>query len=150
MLKNYEDADEIIKPLAVEIIREETTEGQDFTHGARIKYLFKVNRNQEGVLGKCMKATGVWAFLSEYDFVISINKDFWDKASDNQKNALLYHELLHVEWREGTGKREGSWKIRKHDLEEFFNVVNKYGCWKEDLGIFRNVIKDKKLEGERD
>jgi hypothetical protein len=49
-------------------------------------------------LGKCKKATDLDRELAPYDFVILLNRDFWQnpRVTDVQRQALLDHELMHA------------------------------------------------------
>jgi len=143
ILKNYEDADSILKPLAEEILDENHP-----ARKAKVKFLFKVKFNNPHILGKCTRATGPWRFLTEYDYVITINKDFWEKADEIQKRALLYHELCHVEWKPPTENYPGGrWALRRHEVEEFFDVVDKFGLWMDNLKILSGIFEKVKESG---
>jgi len=93
----------------------------------RIKFLVLI-ADRSSYLGKCSKATGKWRHLTNVDYVIEVWDNYWATATDNQKRALLLHELLHITSRE---KDDGTivWGIRKHDVEEFLRVVEQYGAW---------------------
>jgi len=97
----------------------------------KIKFLMLI-ADRSNCLGKCSKATGKWKHLTGIDYVIEVWQTFWDSASVEAKEALLYHELMHIISKE-TDEGEIKWGIRKHDLEEFFEVAEKYGAW--DLAI---------------
>lgn len=140
-MRIYEDADKELKVL----VDNEILETDSFIKNCRIKYLFKIKMNDDKILGQCRKATGIWKTMTNYDFIISINKDFWNKSNDIQKKALLYHEILHIGWKEPTDKKEGYWLLKKHDTSLFIDVIHRFGCWTEDIGILRNVMKDSNL-----
>lgn len=102
------------------------------------------------VLGKCKKATDLDRELAPYDFVIILRKEFWTHAlvTDKQRQALLDHELMHaaVKVDKETGevvydKRDRAvFRIRKHDIEEFGEVVARWGLYKRDLVWFVKQI----------
>lgn len=100
-------------------------------------------------LGKCKKATELDRELAPFDFVILLNRDVWQHPSfgDVQKNALLDHELMHAAVAydaNGEPKRDERkrtvFRIRKHDLEEFRDVVARHGLYKDDLASFARVV----------
>ena len=109
---------------------------------ARIKYLFLIAKRDPGYLGKCSKADGKWKFLTNFDFVIEALKSFWEKVDRREKESLVLHELLHI--RKGIEKRTNKikWVIRKHDLEEFNNVIKLHGCWTQELRDFYRYLKN--------
>jgi len=98
---------------------------------ASIKYLIKT-ADKSSYAGKCSKATGKWAFLTGYDYVIEIWGVWWQHANDSAKEALILHELLHI-LRDVDSKGNVKWKIRNHDVEEFHEVVQLYGSWDTPL-----------------
>jgi hypothetical protein len=102
------------------------------------------------ILGKCMKASDLQRELVEYDFVILLNRDTWGSFSEEQKCALMDHELCHaarVLDDEGNEKFDERgrpiWRIRKHDIEEFQEILQRHGCYKEDLERFAKALLDK-------
>lgn len=101
------------------------------------------------MLGKCKKATDLDRELAPFDFVILLNRDFWQnpRVTDLQRRALLDHELMHaaVAYDEnGDAKVDDRgrtvYRIRKHDLEEFSDIAQRYGCWKRDIEAFMRAL----------
>ena len=74
--------------------------------------------------GKCSHVGGLWKFITGYEFVIKINHEVWSSLTDIQRDALAYHELLHVGYDSSTDK----YSIVDHDLEEFARVVKSMVC----------------------
>ena len=71
------------------------------------------------------------AFL-EYDFLIWIQEEIWEDLTDEQKRALIDHELSHC------GEHENSNggvypALIPHDFEEFSGVIKRYGLWRPSL-----------------
>jgi hypothetical protein len=102
------------------------------------------------MLGKCKKATDLDRELAPYDFVILLNRDFWQnpRVTDVQRRALLDHELMHaavVYDDQGDLKTDERgrqvYRIRKHDLEEFSDIASRYGCWKRDIESFAQALR---------
>lgn len=100
-------------------------------------------------LGKCKKASELDRELAPYDFVILLNKDFWQNphVSDAQRDALLDHELMHAAValdEKGDPKRDEAgrtiYRIRKHDLEEFADIVARHGLYKRDIEEFVRAL----------
>lgn len=101
-------------------------------------------------LGKCKKATDLDRELAPFDFVILLRKEFWQdlRVTDHQRAALLDHELMHaaVSYDAETGdpvvdaRGRMVYRIRKHDIEEFADIVARYGCYKRDLEGFAAAL----------
>lgn len=102
------------------------------------------------VLGRCRKATDLDRELAPFDFVILLNRDFWQNTNvtNEQRNALLDHELSHaaVAYDDaGDYKRDERgryvFRMRKHDIEEFRDVVARHGLYKTDLVDFERTLR---------
>ena len=113
----------------------------------------KPNADGKIVLGRCVKATDLQRELIDYDFVIVLNKEFWEdpEFSREKKLALLDHELCHAARAvdsDGSpmidSKNRPVWRVRGHDVEEFEEVVARHGVWKRDLERFAEAIAKRK------
>jgi hypothetical protein len=100
-------------------------------------------------LGKCQKASDLSRELAPFDFVILLNQDFWTsvRVTNAQRDALLDHELMHAAVAydaDGAPKRDDRgrtvYRIRKHDIEEFRDIVARHGCYKGDLEAFARAL----------
>lgn len=101
-------------------------------------------------LGKCKKASDLDRELAAYDFVIILREEFWKhpRVSDVQRSALLDHELMHAAVKyDARGETEFDergrvlYRIRKHDIEEFGDIVQRYGCYKGDIESFARKLR---------
>lgn len=99
-------------------------------------------------LGKCKKASDLDRELAPFDFVILLNRSWWQTATELQRHALLDHELAHATTRvdrEGEPMRDergrALYRMRKHDLEEFSEVALRWGLYKRDLELMARAIK---------
>lgn len=102
------------------------------------------------VLGRCKRASDLDRQLSEFDFVIILNREFWTapEVTIEQKQALLDHELCHAEvvidptsdepHEDESGRTV--YRIRRHDIEEFSEIVERHGCYKKDLEQFAAAL----------
>ncbi len=106
------------------------------------------------VLGKCKKGSDLERQMHGYDFVILLNKEVWDKSlsefGNRLKWALIDHELCHAQVaRDGDGevKKDDQgrivYRMRKHDLEEFREIVDRHGIWKSDIAAFAKSCIEK-------
>lgn len=86
----------------------------------------KKNGPDRYVLGECEKvaAKNRWAITS--DFTITIYKNNCIGLSPEQIRMVLNHELLHVGIELGADGDE-IYTVRKHDLEDFKIIIDKYG-----------------------
>lgn len=101
-------------------------------------------------IGKCKKASDLDRELTDFDFVIVLLRDFWEEkgVSDDQCRALLDHELCHGALKldkdgEPVEDERGRvvYRIRKHDVEEFTEIITRHGCYKRDLEVFAVALR---------
>ena len=57
------------------------------------------------------------------DLLIWIAEDVWMRLGDEQRQALIDHELCHVQL------GENGYKLVGHDFEEFKVILERYGLW---------------------
>jgi hypothetical protein len=101
-------------------------------------------------LGKCCKSTEIMREIGEFDFVMLLNEKAWASMEPQQKVRLVFHELCHAEIAKdenGEDKHDEKGRlvtrIRKHNIEDFREVVEKFG-WKEDLaGLVKEQMADR-------
>jgi hypothetical protein len=121
--------------------------------GARIALAWRLNLSPDDdghlILGKCVKASDLQREFVDYDFVILLNRDVWndEEFTAEKKRALVDHELCHgapAVTSEGGAKFDERgrqvWRVRKHDIEEFYGIVNRHGCYKRDLELFAEAL----------
>ncbi len=114
----------------------------------------KADKDGRLVLGKCVKATDLQKEFASYDFIILLNQEVWQHESFTieKKRALIDHELCHAapaidaETDEQKEDERGRpvWRIRKHDIEEFREIVQRHGCYKGDLEKFAEALLESK------
>lgn len=95
------------------------------------------------VLGKAIKLSSLERLLSAESFDVVIKLDFrqWCEMSDLAREALFYHELCHImAARDEAGELTG-WGLRPHDIEEFADVLEKYGQWQPKLATVDKAIQ---------
>ena len=99
-------------------------------------------------IGKCKRASDLDRELANYDFVILLSQFFWTTANAKQRRALLDHELCHaaVKYDDASGdpaqdaRGRTIYRTRKHDIEEFQEIVARHGCYKRDLEAFAKAL----------
>jgi predicted SprT family Zn-dependent metalloprotease len=106
---------------------------------AKIAYLFRETMERQGRirLGTAAKAGGKLAYLARVDFTIEFNWTAWLRLSPSQRLALVDHELCHCT----QDTEKGTWAVRHHDVEEFGEVVRRWGLWQPDLQTFAAAVK---------
>lgn len=109
------------------------------------------------VLGKCQRVSDLQREFTPMDFIIQLNQEVWTSPEfdEAKKRALLDHELCHAEVKltdEGQAvideRNRIVFRMRKHDLEEFREIVDRHGLYKQDLQKFAESILRKKAELE--
>ncbi len=107
----------------------------------RIDYVWRDEAAISGgrvTLGKARRVSGLGAFLGRSDrdsdlyeefFVVEIAADAWAGLNTDQRFALVDHELCHL----GIDPIKGTVAMRRHDVEEFVDIVDRHGLWKRDV-----------------
>ena len=75
-------------------------------------------------------------FISGYLFVMEVNFKNWQVMTEEQRVALVDHELCHAQMEEGKPV------IVDHDVEEFAVVVSRHGFWRENVRSFGHICAD--------
>jgi len=145
------------EPEPYKILREMRDKYHPDLNKARIALAWrkKLKRDQDGhlILGRCVKASDLQRELIDWDFVILLNREVWldDAFTPEKKRALVDHELCHAAAardKDGFPKRDERdrfvWRTRKHDIEEFRDVVKRHGCYKADLEEFAKALMVKR------
>lgn len=142
------------KPLArlgAEII-ERYEEFADLRDGAVvIRYLWKRKGGASGgnsKLGKLTKASGMGQYFGVCDYVVWLARDhaMHLELTDTQIEALLYHELLHIN-REEDEFGIATWGTQGHDTEVFYREIERYGWWRSSLAMLAQVARTVPLPG---
>lgn len=150
-------AEFISAPDVEDIARELIEKYHGHLAGARIAYRSRVSVVPEGsrsktapswrsrghlLYGRTMRVSGPVRELTgedgeQVDFLVLVNGDVWNALSDDQKHAVVDHELSHC------GENEaGNWAIEAHDVEEFGPVVARWGLWREEVRAFDAALQD--------
>lgn len=78
------------------------------------------------VLGECEKVAAKNKWAINYDFTITLFKNNLIGLSAAQIRTVLFHELLHVGIELGA-EGEEIYSVRKHDLEDFKIIIDRFG-----------------------
>lgn len=155
-----------INPYAIALPILEMSEHHDIRAGdAVIDWLFRAEiKKKQGrfILGTCYqpRVTGDLSDLFDDmlekllgrrpDFLIVLSWDYWRDASPREREILCFHELKHcAQARDMFGAPRFNrdtglpiWAIQGHDIEEFDDVVRRYGIHSNDLERFMRAITD--------
>lgn len=88
-------------------------------------------------------------FAGYPDFLITLDAMYWQDATAMQREILVFHELSHcVHARDAIGNlrytKEGApvFAILGHDIEEFNQVVRRYGAHRPEVVNFVQAVQD--------
>ena len=101
-------------------------------------------------LGDCGKVPDLYRILLKADFIIGLDLESWERLKPEHRRALMHHELLHIapslDKESGAQKTDELdnrlWRLRKHSLEEFHEVAQRYGAWKADIESFLAAARE--------
>ncbi len=85
-----------------------------------------VEEEEPEIAGRCVKAPALWRDLIGWTFVVWARGYFWRQYDQALREALLLHELLHIEVKLDKNG-EPKFSVRKHDVEDFVDVALQYG-----------------------
>lgn len=122
-----------------EVIKTRRADLKDVKIGIAWRIGWRPDSDGRRTLGQCRKRGDLDRELDAWDFIILLNEDAWPTFKDRPKERLIFHELGHaqiVSDTNGQPKRDDRGRlvtrIRKHDIQDFRDVVEIYG-WEEDL-----------------
>lgn len=136
---DYKDAPEV-REIAQELIEEHHSR----LANTRIAFAFTDKagkKNGKTVLGKASIESGksVWfaagapaQYVGGKFFLIAIPHLEWTLLDEDQRRALVDHELCHL----GRDPETGEPMLLPHDIEEFGEVVQRHGLWLDDIRRF--------------
>ena len=58
-----------------------------------------------------------------YNYILEVYDANWNDQEDRQKQMVVFHELMHIE----PEAEEDDPKLRKHDTEDFYEILNIWG-----------------------
>lgn len=107
---------------------------------ARIGFLFRSEAPVSGgkvTLGRAKLVTAEMKVYANYDFLIWLAKDYYGSMNNEQRTALIDHELCHCWYDEDEGKAS----MRGHDLEEFNVILQRYGFWWKGAEVTAQAVQ---------
>jgi hypothetical protein len=145
MATRYRYAPDVEK-IAKELIREH----HRHLTNVEIKFVFtdKIQKRAgKETWGTARKVGSLAAFLAGQDendeqatfFVITITEPIWSYLPPEKRRALVDHELCHC-WIDLDDEGDHPKLILVgHDLEEFIQVIQRHGLWRDDVQKFVEV-----------
>jgi predicted metallopeptidase len=104
----------------------------EFMGHISIAFVFRSEAAYSGgmtILAKCAKVQPKLRPYLDYDIIIWIAEDEYEKLSSEQRDALIDHELCHIKYNISDEKIF----LRGHDFEEFYGIIQRYGFWNKSL-----------------
>lgn len=105
---------------------------------ARIAFVFRDKASKSAnkmVLGKASKVSDkLKAAGLDYDFLIWLAEEEYSELGDEQRRALIDHELSHCSFFDNVPK------MIHHDIEEFRGIIQRYGFWNNSLAEARPTL----------
>lgn len=78
------------------------------------------------------------------DYIIEIVIDLWNGHTPPDQERILDHELCHALGRD----EKGRYRIRRrHDVEEFDDILRRHGAWTPQLERFVGIAQQIRLPG---
>jgi len=139
---NYRPADDDTLALAREIIEAY----HPMLEHARIALVFREGdaptTNGKETLGQASLVTSKMQVIAteRFDFFVWLAGDWWHDARDEQRRALLDHELSHC------AGEPFAWRMRGHDVEEFTCILERHGAWYRELHNFVKTVEESKFK----
>jgi hypothetical protein len=122
-------------------------------------YGWKPSRDGKVILGMAKVCGAFERQLHGFDLEILLNYDFWHHpdTKDPQRKALMDHELSHprpiMDEDLGIPKLNENGRtcyyLRKHDIEDFAEVVRRNGIWKADLEKIGQIMAEAWEDNQR-
>lgn len=91
--------------------------------------------------GKAEKVSAKAQVHVPYDFIIWLAADRFGALAPLQREALIDHELCHCQWDDF----DMAASIRPHDVEEFTEILERYGYWWPHAEEFAAVAQQAEL-----
>jgi len=106
----------------------------------RIAFLFREKHTTSKgriIYGSCEKVSDKNKVLNNKDYIIILSWDVWERLNYKQREALIYHELSHI----NIDDEDNNLNTVGHDLEFFRKEYKLYGAWNIDLELLEKDLK---------
>jgi predicted metallopeptidase len=136
--KNFIEDDEL-EALANKVIKERK---MDWLANIKLKFILVSPSISKTVVGKCIKPNSELKHFGKFDYLVEFSDDVWLKLTNELKEIVMYHELLHIKI---TTDKKGNEKhqILDHNIKDFSEIINAYGIdWVDKLKVMVSSIRD--------
>jgi hypothetical protein len=99
-------------------------------------------------IAKVTKASPLWRCLTDRHLVIQFREAFWKAFRDEQRRAVLHHELTHIEV-EVDEQHRLKVSLREHDVEDFTRTIRRFGPVLPGRAGFMKAFLDWQHEQDR-
>lgn len=128
-----------LKTMGADVIREKMID----THPAKIGYVLVTPNISKTIPAKIIKTSKELKFFSGLDYVIEVSGEIWDALDKETKKVLLEHELRHILVLQNDKSGDWTFKIRKHDVQDFSKVISENGIeWIKKIKLCLSSIYD--------
>ncbi|HWR66992.1 MAG TPA: putative metallopeptidase [Bellilinea sp.] len=126
-------------PSVIHIAEELIEQHHPWLKDARIGFVFR-NEAQKSqgrmILAQASLVPSKLQVYLEFDFMIWVSKKDWEgRLTSAQQEALIDHELCHC-----MPNQNGGWAMRPHNVQEFWEVIQRHGLWSNDLQRGRELL----------
>ena len=110
---------------------------------ARVKYVLVYPHINKKTAGRCILANTMVKLFGDCDYIIQMSGDLWDQLDDKRREILMWHELKHVLPIQNEKTGEWNFKLREHDVMEFFDIIKAEGIdWLSELKALHQSVYD--------
>lgn len=142
----FKPAEAELRPLVEELIERH----HPHLARARIAYLFREGRwvyADRPVRGRAVVVPLLWRLLCGSDLVLIVSEPVFLSLTEKGRRALLDHELTHFAEPRTALNGRITWRLRRHDVEEFAACVLRHRVCMSKLGeVFGENLVQMSLE----
>ena len=107
-------------------------------HLERIPIIYLFNGGKMREWAKISSRSAKERVVSGYYFLMEANHAQWLLLTDEQREALVDHELCHTAIDVETGEPS----VINHDIEEFGIIVKRHGLWRDSVKGFAQTCSE--------
>lgn len=131
--------DEDLVKIADKVIEERKL---DYLNCLNIRYVLVSPYISKSVVGKCIKPNHELKYFGGFDYLVEFSEDVWNGLTNELKEIVMYHELLHIHITINK-KGEEIYKIIDHNVKDFSSIIKKYGIeWFDNLKTIACSVRD--------
>jgi len=145
--KNNYIVSEDARVIAEKVIKEETILNN--VNDVKVEYILVDPCVNKFTAARCYKTNKHTKFFSDFDYIVELSNELWDKLNEETKKILMLHELMHIKVSYNK-KAEIQLGIKDHDIQDFSYIVKKYGIdWISNIKTEFASVYDLEFEDEK-